>query len=438
MSRALRCKPGLRVGRAPTNVPGVWRGMWKSSGWGWLLMAGMAWADPVTYRDWDQPPHSYFERTPADRFTRLKGRLESGELALERGNEKAFLRGLLEALDVPVSSQMLVFSTTSLQLSLISPSNPRALYFNEDVYVGFIPGGKIEVVSLDPELGAVFHILDIPRAGASVRVDRSTRCMNCHAGEETGFVPGLTIKSVLPGPGGGSLNAFRRDQTGHGIPLSERFGGWYLTGGPAFTNHWGNKLGIPSGGSTAIQVVGPGERFDWNRYLTSTSDLLPQLLHEHQAGFVNRVVEILYRVRTWRHTDGETLTAEHRAELDQQARALVRYLLFADEVPLPPGGVGGAEAYREDFRRNRREVEGQSLKDFELGTRLFRNRCSYMVYSPLFLGLPPEARGRVLEVLGRALAEEAGDPAGEHLPVEEKRRVRRILRGTLPGLPAGW
>ena len=31
---------------------------------------------------------------------------------------------------------MLVFSTTSLQLSLISPSNPRALYFGEDMYLG--------------------------------------------------------------------------------------------------------------------------------------------------------------------------------------------------------------------------------------------------------------------------------------------------------------
>lgn len=422
----------------PRNVRRIMRGGWHTWLLGWALMGGPVGAGPVTYQDWDQPPHSYFERTPTDRFTRLKGRLESGALALDRRNEKAFLLGLLEALEVPASSQMLVFSTTSLQLSLISPSNPRALYFNEDIYVGFIPGGRLEVVSLDPDLGAVFHILDLPKEGQPLRADRSTRCMNCHAGEETGFVPGLTIKSVLPGASGGSLDSFRRNQTGHGIPLSERFGGWHVTGVPGFTNHWGNKLGLAAGGSVTVQPLGPGERFDWKRYLTATSDLLPQLLHEHQAGFVNRAVGLTYRVRTWRHTDGPVPTPEHQAELEQEARALVRYLLFADEAPLPPGGVTGSEAYREDFRRNRREAEGQSLKDFDLTTRLFRNRCSYMIYSPVFTGLPTEAKGRVLEILGRALAEGSGSPEGQHLPGEEKRRLRQILRQTLPGLPAGW
>ena len=124
---------------------------------GFCLASAVTARAEVTYRDWDQPPHSYFQRTPSDRFTQLKVRLESGELALDRSHEKAFLLSLLALLEIPASSQMLVFSTTSLQLSLISPSNPRALYFNEDVYVGFIPGGRIEIVSLDPELGDLLH-----------------------------------------------------------------------------------------------------------------------------------------------------------------------------------------------------------------------------------------------------------------------------------------
>src|SRR5204862_3933954 len=133
-------------------------------------------------------------------------------------------------LDVPVSSQTLVFSTTSLQLSLISPSNPRAIFFSEDIYVGYIPGGRIEVLSLDPELGAIFYIFDIPREPGPIRYERSNRCLNCHATDDTGYVPGLVIRSVAPAANGASLDSFRRLQSGHGIPFAERFGGWQVTG----------------------------------------------------------------------------------------------------------------------------------------------------------------------------------------------------------------
>ncbi|MEN9677050.1 MAG: hypothetical protein RIS76_2946 [Verrucomicrobiota bacterium] len=405
---------------------------------GFCLASAVTARAEVTYRDWDQPPHSYFQRTPSDRFTQLKARLESGELALDRSHEKAFLLSLLALLEIPASSQMLVFSTTSLQLSLISPSNPRALYFNEDVYVGFIPGGRIEIVSLDPELGGIFYILDIPKSAGPLRIDRSARCMNCHAGDDTRHVPGLTLKSVIPGSAGGSLDSFRREQTGHDIPLTDRFGGWYVTGAGSFTNHWGNLVGDLTAGVLTRIPVQPGERFSFARYPVTTSDLLPQLLHEHQAGFVNRVVEAGYRARTHLHTDRDGLTAEHREELDQQARLLVRYLLFADEVPLPVGGVAEADTFKTDFLRTRRAVEGLSLKDLDLKTRLFRYRCSYMIYSPVFTGLPPAMKERVLGQLDRALDPDRTDGEYAYLPAEEKQVIRRILRGSLGDLPAKW
>lgn len=135
--------------------------------------------------DLSAPPHRYFDRPSDDRFARLQKEIESGSVALDRSGEKAFLLSLLRALEVPASSQMLVFSTTSLQLSLITPGNPRALYFNEDTYLGFIPNGRIEIVSIDPELGGVFYILDIPKSGtAGLNIERSRRCMNCHSGSE--------------------------------------------------------------------------------------------------------------------------------------------------------------------------------------------------------------------------------------------------------------
>src|SRR5882724_6570154 len=117
-------------------------------------------AEP-TYQDIDLPPHDYRQRALRDRFTRLKAELEAGGVVLDQHSEKDFLLSLLKALEIPATSQMLVFSTTSLQLSLISPRNPRAIFFNEDAYVGYIPGGRIEIVSLDPELGGIFHIFDI-------------------------------------------------------------------------------------------------------------------------------------------------------------------------------------------------------------------------------------------------------------------------------------
>ena len=153
--------------------------------------------------DLDSEPHRYFQRTAVDRFSRRIPELAAGRLPLDRSSERAFLKSLLRALDIPESSQLLVFSNTSLQLSLINPDNPRALYFSDDLYLGYVPGGKIEVATIDAELGAVFYIFDIPRSDSRVVVERARRCMNCHANEDTLKIPGLSVKSVAPGPGGG-------------------------------------------------------------------------------------------------------------------------------------------------------------------------------------------------------------------------------------------
>ncbi len=401
-----------------------------------LLCLAAALPEP-DFRDLDRPPHEYHARVPRDRFTRLKADLESGRLAIDGSSEKAFVTSLLRVLEIPVTSQMLVFSTTSLQLRLITPANPRALYFNEDIYIGWVPGGRVEVLSLDPELGAVFYIFDPPRDGAPVRVERSERCMNCHAGEDTGRVPGIIVKSVVPGPTGGSLDTLRPGQAGHGVPFDQRFGGWYVTGRNAISP-WGNAIGHFSAGQIEKTTIVPGTRFDFARYPVPTSDILPQLLHEHQAGFVNRVVEAGYRARTWLHADGARLTVAHAASLDEQARLLTRYLLFADEAPLLPGMEVDA-AFRADFLKTRRAAPGgASLKDFELQTRLFRNRCSYMIYNPVFAALPRELKQRIYAQMGAALSTVKPSAEYAYLPVAEKQAIRSILKATLPDLPALW
>ena len=404
--------------------------------------------------DLEAAPHHYYSRPTKDRFSKLQKEIEAGRVELDRSGENVFLSSLLKALEIPASSQMLVFSTTSLQLSLITPSNPRALYFNEDTYLGFIPGGKIEIVSIDPEIGGIFYILDIPKGGGAstqpteklgrslappnlvpaLNVERSRRCMNCHSGSETGYVPGINIKSAVPGARGGSLDAFRVDRTGHDIPLSERFGGWYLTGADGLTNHWANAIGRMVNGEMTKDIVTPGERFSYGKYLVASSDILPQLVHEHQAGFVNRVLQAGYVARTYLHGGGE-LTREQEAELDRHARELVRYILFADEAALPEGGIKGDAGFKEDFLNDRNEAASAfSLSEFDLKRRLFKYPCSYMVHSDLFGALPEVVRGRVLKELKARLADE--DAGMGHISREEKRVIRGILSESLRGFAA--
>jgi len=87
---------------------------------------------------------------PSDPILRIQQQLDAGQLALTFAEPAGYLRSVLAALDVPISSQTLVFSRTSLEIFLISPQTPRALYFNDGVYVGFIQGGhELEVATLD-------------------------------------------------------------------------------------------------------------------------------------------------------------------------------------------------------------------------------------------------------------------------------------------------
>lgn len=403
-----------------------------------LPMAVLGQTEAVTYQDFDRPPHDYWNKPLKDRFTRLKQDLETGRLPLDRSSEKAFLQSLLKALHVPASSQMLLFSTTSLQLGLINPGNPRAIYFSEDIYLGYIPGGKIEVISLDPELGGIFYIFNVPRDQQPIKVERATRCMNCHADEETRQVPGLVVKSVVPGPGGGSLTAYRIAQNGHQIPFSERFGGWYVTGQNGFTNHWGNVTGRLSPQGLATFPVEPGKSFNYDKYLIASSDILPQLLHEHQAGFVNRVLEANYRARTGLFLGNGKLSEDAVKELDAQANEVVRYMLFADEAALPAGGIAGEADFKKDFGNQARKAGGISLRDFDLNSRLFKYRCSYMIYSPVFQGLVPEMKQRIYQRLEKALSPGAGDKDYAYLPDAEKQAIRQILKQTVSDLSRSW
>ena len=383
-------------------------------------------------RDFEKPPHNYWQRAPTDRFTRIKTALETGKIPLDRTSEKAFVVSLLKALEISSATQTLVYSTTSLQLSRISPRNPRALYFNEDVYVGWVPRGQIEIASIDPALGGIYYIFNIPRGPAPIRIERSTRCFNCHAEFENGRVPGLLIKSVVPGPGGGSLESFYGDITGHSIPLKDRFGGWHLTGKHGIKQHWGNLVGTLSTAGLKKYANPPGRQFRWGTYPVPTSDVLAHLLQEHQVGFVNRAVKATYDVRSAVHTGGGKITPQAEVLIAKHAQELTRYLLFADEVPLPAGGIGGDAMLKKDFlKRARKAKDGASLRDFDLRTRIFKHCCSYMIHSAAFTGLPAPLKQRVFVNLRAALS--GKHPDSGNFPAAEKQAIAKILTETVKG-----
>ncbi|PAW66251.1 MAG: hypothetical protein B9S34_08555 [Opitutia bacterium Tous-C1TDCM] len=379
----------------------------------------------------EDPRHRYAAAPHRDRFAAFKADWDARRIVLRTDHELDFLRSLLAALEIPVSSQMLVTSATSLQKGRITPRNPRALYFNDDTYVGFVPGGQIEVISLDPELGGIFYIFERLAPGRPPAVDRADDCLTCHAPFQLGQIPALLVESVVPGHSGGGEKAFRRGESGHGVALGDRFGGYHVTGaGPAFPRHWGDLI-VERKDGVAVEVPNPiGRRFDLARYPAPTSDLLAQLLHEHQAGFANRLMAAVYRWRALGFAGSVPA-----ASLDAIVAPLVGYLLFADEVPLPGPGALGISPFTADFAAGaRRDPAGRALRDLDGRTRLLRYRCSYLVYSAPFAGLPEPLRQPLLARLAAALAD-GPDPVSRHLPAEERMAIREILAATLPGFP---
>ena len=100
---------------------------------------------------YEEAPISYSATAPQDPVAAFKASLEHGETKITPVAKRGYLDALLAELKISPASQMLVFSKTSFQRNAISPKNPRAMYFNDDTYVGYVPGGDVlEIASVDP------------------------------------------------------------------------------------------------------------------------------------------------------------------------------------------------------------------------------------------------------------------------------------------------
>jgi hypothetical protein len=417
-----------------------------------LAAAGVR-ADLTQY---DEAPIHYSATTPTDPATRLQARLTAGEATLDSAGDQFLLLSLLRELKIPVSSQTLVFSKTSLQRNSISPSRPRAVYFNDDTYVGFVPGGRvIEVATTDPNIGTTFYTVDQHPTGPMRLTRQTDNCLQCHASNMTRNFPGLVVRSVHPDSYGEPILPAGTFLTTHESPLSERWGGWYVTsplpGANMANTTYDESAG--AGGSAskpAAVALDPAKAFDASRYPLATSDPVALLVLEHQVEAHNRLTRALYATRR-ALSDEETIAKamnepvpvkEHSEStlrrIHHACDPLVEYLLFAGEPELP-APLNVQSAFAEEFqKRGPRDVKGRSLRDFDLKTRLFRYPCSYLVYTESFDARPTPALEYVYQRLHAVLTGQDSSPAFAHLGLEGRQEILEIIRATKSNLPGYW
>ena len=395
-----------------------------------------------------EPPIDYLSAEVADPVGRLQERIDKGEAALRHEPKRGYLDSVLQSLGIPVSSQTLVFSKTSLQYRKISPKTPRALYFNDNVYVGWVPGANIlEISSFDPNQGAIFYQVDQQPSDSPVFLRATIDCTQCHVSRETRGVPGVFLRSVLTSPTGSQWPRTRTLLTGHESPLEERFGGWYVTGTHGQRTHMGNVAAADRehpdvlDRAAGANVVDLAARFPTGDYASPHSDLVANLVLAHQTQMHNLITLVNFKARIALHAarrEGAVLGPAARQAYEEPAEELVRYLLFADEAPLD-GPVAGTTTYARDFATlGPRDDRGRSLRDFDLERRLFRHPCSYLIYSEAFDALPEPARNFVYKRLLEVLTSLEPAKGYERLAAADRRAILEILLATKPNLPEEW
>lgn len=364
-----------------------------------------------------------------------------GRLSLNRAFNKDAVLDLLETLGIPEASQVLVFSQTSLQNPLIRPSSPRALYFSDDVYVGWVPGGIIELAWPDAEEGTVFYALEPgtdPNGLPKLTTD--PRCMNCHEGPQTNDEPGLMIRSVYPDQNGLPLLSEGTHLTTHASPLNERWGGWYVTGQHGDARHLGNQTTTRALGRSGIDPEAGANQADLKShfntalYPQATSDIVALMVLEHQVQMHNLytqgslvVTTQIARSQALFKELGEPFDLESSQTLQglirAKARRITHAMLFKDEAPLT-SPITGNPAFQKAFRQNRHEVNGVSLKDFDLETRLFKHRLSYTIHSQAFKQMHPALKKEVFNQIESNL----GPDAKSHLKSDEQETLRIFFK----------
>jgi len=388
--------------------------------------------------EYEEPPIQYSDQTPTDPVAELQHRIATGETKLKYDEQFGYLPALLEALKVPAASQVLVFSKTSLQRAFITPKNPRSVYFNDDVYIGRIPGAPaLEVASVDPKLGGVFYALQDEQSRRP-RFVRTQDGLSCHGAERSLGVPGFLVRSIGTDTSGEINSQTEVSDVDQCTPFAARWAGWYVTGHHGAQTHRGNLVGDEAferarrepnylGNVTDLSTF-----FDVKKYLRPTSDIVSLMVLEHQTKMHNYITRLSYETQHMMSTYG------HIRYLNHQEDAFLRYLLFAEEAPLS-APVSGNPEYTQGFTAlGPFDAKGRSLREFDLQTRLFKYPCSFLIYSAQFDAIPPAIHDHLLQRLHAILTGEDHDPQFAKLGDEQRRAILEILRDTKPNLPDYW
>lgn len=388
-----------------------------------------------------------------DAATLLQKRLETGEVKLNFDPQFGYVPALLRQLKVPVSSQVLVFSKTSFQSPRISPRAPRALYFNDQVAIGYVRGGEVlEVSALDPRQGVVFYTLDQEKSSRPQLVRRE-ECLQCHVSPGTLGVPGEVVRSVHTDGSGMPVFQAGTFVTDHRSPLSERWGGWYVTGTHGAAMHMGNvtaedketgKLDVSKGAN----VTDLKWKFDTGAYLSPHSDIVSLMVLEHQSRMTNLITRVGWEARMAiysqagmnqaLHEPADTISESTRRRIDTASEELVQYMLFADEAPLE-SEIRGTSGFAAEFaKQGPRDRQGRSLRDFDMKRRMFRYPCSYLIYSEAFDAMPEIAKERIYRRLWDVLTGKDKSPKYARLSDADRKAILQILLETKKSLPNYW
>ena len=351
----------------------------------------------------EHPAIQYAERPAHDRVARLSESLAAGQTSLSFQKDSGYLRSVLDALRVPVESQLLVFSKTGIQSAVTGPDNPRALFYNQSVVVGYIPGARVlEIASQDPEQGVVFYTVE--QDATTSGITRETNCLSCHVSASTLEVPGLIARSNYLAADGNLMPQLGSFTVNHRTPLIQRWGGWFVTGDytpqPYGTVvHIGNVTVAgqtpwgPETTSNEAFIRWLNSKPETRGYPSTESDISALLVFDHQAHAVNLLTRLNWEARVAAGGGRpDYSTGILRKLVDETAD----YFLFVDEAP-PPARIIPRPGFAETFAApGPKDRAGRSLRELNLETRLMRYPCSYMVYSEAFQRLAVRrARGGV-------------------------------------------
>jgi len=369
-------------------------------------------------------------------------KLQEGSIQLTYEGRGGFLKSALEALEIPVDSQLLVFSRDSLQGKLINEQSPRALYFSDRIALGWVRDGEfLEVAAHDESAGVVFYTLE-QRSGPTNRSPqfmRAVRCLGCHTTGDTLGVPGLLMFSTThldPSQGPGLPR-----RVDHSDPFARRFGGWFVTGSTG-SPHLGNDVAALKG-RRGVDLASTEGLFDADGYSAMSSDIVAHMVFTHQAGMTN----LLTRASSEARAANPLLHPPFTSTPEEDARVagmmygvaveVVDYLLFIDETKLA-GPVRGGSGFTGRFSKiGPRDRKGRSLHELDLNRRLMKYPCSYLIHSPAFDALPPGAKDPIYRRLWEVLSgQERGERYRSALSLADRRAIIDILRDTKADLPS--